>query len=73
MATICPKDGKPCIDDVCRGSGVCGITGNDMWEECPHCHGIYSTEFGVDCACEPCDDYDEDGQCDWADGGHTKW
>lgn len=59
MATICPKDGKGCIDDVCRGSGVCGITGHDMWDECPRCHGIYASEFGVECACEP-DDYIED-------------
>jgi hypothetical protein len=65
MSTVCPKDGKGCVDDVCRGSGVCGITGADMWDRCDRCHGVYSREFGVDCACEPGEDYDEDGPEDW--------
>jgi hypothetical protein len=60
MATICPKDGKGCIDDMCRGSGVCGITGMEMWDICDRCHGVYSSEFDVECACEPDDDYEDD-------------
>ena len=51
MPNICPKDGKSCIDDVCRGSGVCGITGMEMWDTCHSCHAVYSHEFGVDCEC----------------------
>lgn len=72
MAAVCPKDGKSCIDDLCRGSGVCGITGQDMWDECPRCHGVYSTEFGVDCACEPWDDYDEEDDYDDEASGSTR-
>lgn len=66
MSTICPKDGKPCIDDVCRGCGICAITGTELWDQCPHCHGVYLAEFGVDCCCvdaamsEDFYDYDED-------------
>jgi hypothetical protein len=60
MATVCPKDGKACIDDMCRGSGVCGITGAEMWDRCSSCHGVYSYELGVECACEPSDDYDDE-------------
>lgn len=60
MATICPKDGKACIDDVCRGSGVCGITGADMWDHCDRCHGVYSQEFDVSCACDRDDSYEDE-------------
>lgn len=60
MSAICPKDGKSCCDDLCRGSGTCLLTGTEMWDQCPRCHGIYSDEFGVECACEPeYDDYDD--------------
>lgn len=68
MSTICPKDGKSCIDDVCRGSGVCGITGHEMWDQCDRCHGVYSEELGVDCACDASYDENEEGEEDW-DGG----
>ena len=66
MPTICPKDGKECVDDLCRGTGVCAITGGEMWDRCSRCHAVYSEEFGVDCDCEPCDEYDEDGPDDCA-------
>jgi hypothetical protein len=60
MGNICPKEGKSCIDDLCRGSGICGLTGHEMWDQCQKCHGIYSDEWGVECACEPdYDDYDD--------------
>ena len=56
--SICPKDGKPCVDDLCRGSGVCMRTGMEMWETCPMCHRVFSDEFDIRCACEP--DYEPD-------------
>jgi hypothetical protein len=51
MPTICPRDGRNCCDDLCRGSGVCVLTGADMWNRCNMCHAVHS-EF-VDCDCEP--------------------
>lgn len=60
MATICPKDSKPCIDDICRGSGICGMTGLEMWDQCDRCHALYSYEFGVECECDR--DYDDDDE-----------
>lgn len=50
---ICPKDLKPCPDDLCRGSGRCIRTGDDMLDTCDRCGQIYSEEFNIDCACEP--------------------
>jgi len=35
------------------------VTGSELWERCDRCHQVYSSEFSVDCACEP--DYDYDG------------
>ena len=60
MPSICPKDCKPCIDDLCRGSGTCMRTGTEMWEQCSICHQVYSEEYGVECACDPDDDYADD-------------
>lgn len=56
-STICPRDGRVCIDDLCRGCGICALTGSELWDQCDRCGGIYSNEFGVECACEPDDDY----------------
>ena len=52
MSLICPNDGKPCIDDLCRGSGVCALTGTELWDQCHRCHGAYSHDYGVECECE---------------------
>jgi hypothetical protein len=62
MSTICPKDGQPCCDDMCLGSGVCGLTGSELWDYCPLCRTVYSREYDVDCACEPDYDYREEDQ-----------
>lgn len=62
MPTICPRDGKNCPDDLCRGSGVCVLTGHDMWSRCNMCHAIYS-EF-VDCDCDTEEDRDGEENAD---------
>lgn len=54
---VCPVDMKPCIDDLCRGSG-CLLGGGDMWEVCDFCHQPFSLEAGIECDCPPGDDYD---------------
>ena len=59
MSTLeCPKDGRTCPDDVCRGS-VCVETGTRMWERCSTC----GVAFDPDIDCCDCDrayeDYDE--------------
>lgn len=63
MPTICPEDCRPCCDDICRGTGVCGISGQSMFDTCNLCHAIYSEEFAIDCECSQHVDDDclEDG------------
>ncbi len=63
MPTICPKDGKACIDDICRGSGVCLATGLEMLERCNHCHQIYSDDVDCDCEWRTEDDYADNEDC----------
>lgn len=58
MARICPKDFMVCCDDLCRGSGTCIRTGDDMMEECPRCHQPISREFNIECSCPP--EYEDD-------------
>lgn len=64
MASICPRDYKVCIDDLCRGSGTC-LNGNYMLERCCKCGEIYDFDLGLPCSCdsEPgyYDDDEEDG------------
>lgn len=47
MGSLCPKDLKPCMDDICRGAG-CLETGEDLLERCPQCKQVYDYE-GCDC------------------------
>lgn len=35
---FCPKDGKVCCDDLCRGSLQCFFIDEPMWDTCIHCH-----------------------------------
>ena len=61
MACICPKDMKPCPDDLCRGSGYClqSVYGHaELLELCAVCRKPYGEL--VDCDCDE-DGYDEDG------------
>ena len=54
--SLCPKDGKPCCDDLCHGSGCLRMDGYPMLEVCDHCNGIIDEEM-PDCGtCTCCDD-----------------
>lgn len=61
MASICPKDLKPCPDDLCRGSGICAASQGtqELLEQCAVCRQPYCRDRHIDCACER-DDYDDD-------------
>lgn len=56
--THCPKDSTVCVDDVCRGSGMCIMTNTSMLERCPIC-GQLADEFTY-CRCEPDGDFPDD-------------
>ena len=45
---ICPKDFKPCCDDLC-GGGRCLRTGHDTLERCHACGQIFSADVDCDC------------------------
>ena len=47
--TVCPKDFMSCPDDMCRGCGICAVTGSELLSRCAHCSQVYSVD--VDCAC----------------------
>ena len=56
---LCPKDFKPCCDDVCYGAGCILMGGMPMYQRCQGC-GEYVAIDGSDnddCVCEP--DYEE--------------
>ena len=53
---LCPKDLKPCMDDLCRGGGGCFYTGEALYRKC-ECGAYVSDEDDMDCTCEP--DYEE--------------
>jgi hypothetical protein len=59
---ICPKDCQICIDDLCRGSGVCLRTGDDMLDTCDRCGQVCGPDFS--CGCPPDDPRDDDGYYD---------
>jgi hypothetical protein len=60
MASICPKDMKHCLDDCCRGSGICGATGRELLEWCAVCSQPYDDFIDCDCG-DAWDDYDGEG------------
>lgn len=51
---LCPKDFKPCIDDLCYGGGCLRMPGASILHKCDGC-GDY---HGDDEVCEG--DFDED-------------
>ena len=51
---ICPKDMKPCCDDLCYGGGCLALGGYPMLHECSMCGQLVDEENGGECAC--CDD-----------------
>jgi hypothetical protein len=53
---VCPADFRPCIDDLCRGSGCMLLEGEPMLERCSGGCGAYVATDGSgssDCQCEP--------------------
>lgn len=52
---ICPKDGKGCCDDLCRGSGCMLMDGYPMLEVCHVCKGTIDHEI-EDCSTCTCGD-----------------
>ncbi len=59
MGTICPKDFKPCIDDMCRGSDMCALGGGELISKCTACGGL-QCDFFDNCTCDPWYQDDED-------------
>lgn len=60
---FCPKTFKPCIDDLCRGGAGCFLLGGEpLYEYCPGCKNLVSSEDREDCTCEP-DEFEWD-ECD---------
>ena len=55
---LCPKDYKPCYDDLCRSTGTCfALQGEPMIELCPVCK-----QETKDCEC-PCKGCGQVGYC----------
>lgn len=52
---ICPKDMKPCIDDLCYGGGCIAMDGAAMYYRC-NCGQLVSDDDHFDCICEEYDD-----------------
>ena len=68
--SYCPKDLKPCPDDVCRGSGSCLEIDAPLLKKCPRCGALFDDEV-LFCECPPDDwipddDDDDDGQASTA-------
>lgn len=51
---LCPKDRRPCIDDLCRGGGCIELGGAELLEQCQICGGTIDPESPLDstCSCE---------------------
>ena len=54
---LCPKDFKPCCDDLCHGGGCLMMEGMAMYHECEGCGALISDDDHDECSCEP-DYYD---------------
>lgn len=47
MSRVCPKDAKPCCDDLCHSAGCIDMDGDEMIEICDRCRQELD-----DCACD---------------------
>lgn len=59
---ICPRDMKPCCDDLCYGGGCLWLGGEAMLERCPGgCGGLVAVDGSDndDCRCDPADEVEE--------------
>jgi len=55
----CPKDLKPCIDDLCYGGGCIRMDGAPMYSRCDGCGALISEDDHEDCTCDN-EYYDDD-------------
>ena len=53
----CPKDLKPCSDDLCYGGGCLVLDGAAMYYPCAGCNKLVSDDDNDMCACD--EDFDE--------------
>ena len=53
--SVCPKDGKPCCDDLCYGGGCLQMGDYPMLRICDFCRGLIDDEV-PDCGTCTCDD-----------------
>ena len=56
---LCPKDLKPCCDDLCHGGGCLQMDGEPMWHTCSGCGQPVSDSDDLLCRCDPDDYYDD--------------
>lgn len=58
---LCPKDLKPCMDDLCYGGGcICsGYEGMGMYYKCDGCGALISDDDMDECECDPYPDYEQ--------------
>jgi hypothetical protein len=49
---VCPKDFKPCIDDLCYGGGCIRMPGYPMIRRCEYCGQLVDDEGDLECDCE---------------------
>lgn len=61
---LCPKDFRPCCDDLCYGGG-CIYTGEALYERCTGCGNLVSDDDHDECTCE----YEDDDYADDLDYG----
>ena len=56
---LCPKDGTPCCDDLCHGSGCLAMGGYEMLSVCDFCGGTIDIEVPDCSTCKCEDEYDD--------------
>lgn len=49
---LCPKDMKPCCDDLCYGGGCIDMGGAAMYKRCYGCGALVSDDDMEECTCE---------------------
>ena len=49
----CPKDLKPCIDDLCHGGGCIECEGEALYYKCDGCGKLVSEDDNEMCECDP--------------------
>ena len=52
---FCPRDLRPCIDDLCYGGGCIELDGAPLYTRCA-CGALVSEDDHEACSCEPSDE-----------------